>query len=140
MDASSVKLFAQNKLQIILTRKHKKANIFLLAIPDLFFNASLTEEDLMNAIRTRLSEATPSRGPRISATDADGNHMTIPAPSWLDLGDAHAYAAYTLMKKMHWPNELYGGYFGVDMYWVMSPKENREPEYIKMLSFLGRSL
>jgi hypothetical protein len=94
----------------------------------------------MRAIRTRYSGPTSSRGSRIHATDADQNHTSIPYPSWLSRDDAHAYAAYTLMKKMHWPNELYGGSFGVDMYWVMSPKENREPQYISMLSFLGRSL
>ena len=80
----------------------------------------------MKAIRTRYSGPTNTRGARIHATDSDGNRVTASYQYQMEFRRAHEYAAYSLMKKMGWPNELVGGGFGHDQYWVMLPHPSQE--------------
>lgn len=83
----------------------------------------------MKAIRTRYSGPTNTRGSRFTATDSDGNKATISYDYALDAEQNHEKAAYTLMKKMDWSNELLCGGFGNDLYWVMIPRESRTTPY-----------
>jgi hypothetical protein len=78
----------------------------------------------MKAIRTRYSGPTNTRGSRIHATDGDGNRVTVSYQYQMNTVDGHEYAAYSLMRKMGWNNELAGGGFGRDQYWVMLPRES----------------
>lgn len=75
----------------------------------------------MKAIRTRYYGCTNTRGSRIVASDGDRNSISIGYPHGLDSSDAHELAAYLLMRKMGWPNQLVGGGFQHDMYWTMVP-------------------
>jgi len=77
----------------------------------------------MKAIRTRYHGPTNTRGSRISATDSDGNRVTISYDYSLNSDKLHEKAAYTLMEKMMWPNEVVGGGFGSDTFWIMLPRE-----------------
>jgi len=73
----------------------------------------------MKAIRTRYSGPTDTRGSRFTATDSDGNRVTISYDYSLNADANHEKAAYSLMRKMGWGNQLIGGGFGHDQYWVM---------------------
>ena len=75
----------------------------------------------MKAIRTRYYGATNFRGSRIVATDGDKNSISIGYPHGLNTDEAHELAAYLLMQKMNWSNQLVGGGFSNDMYWTMLP-------------------
>jgi hypothetical protein len=90
----------------------------------------------MKAIRTRYSGPTNTRGSRIHATDADGNRVSISYPYHLNSGEASMLAAYRLMQKMRWPNELVSGGFGHDEYWVMLPHNTGKPMYETVLASL----
>lgn len=79
----------------------------------------------MKAIRTRYIGPSNTRGSRIIASDGDRNSLSIPYPHALTTDDAHELAAYKLMQKMGWPNELNGGGFQNDNYWTMLPRTNR---------------
>jgi hypothetical protein len=46
--------------------------------------------------------------------------------------DGHEYAAYTLMQKMGWPNELVGGGFGKDQFWIMLPRPAHVPPFYEV--------
>jgi hypothetical protein len=86
------------------------------------------------AIRTRYHGPTATRGPRISASDAGGNLVSISPDLPVTVGEldnAHRKAAYTLMRKMGWPNVLIPGSFAKDTYWVMLPGDHptTEPMY-----------
>ena len=64
----------------------------------------------MKAIETRFHGPTNTRGARISASDSDGNRVTIPYPHDARGGeDAHRAAAYALCAKMGWNGGLAGG-------------------------------
>ena len=66
----------------------------------------------MKAIRTKYHGATDTRGSRISASDEDGNRVTIPYPHELyELsGEAvHRKAAEALCEKMNWAGPMIGG-------------------------------
>lgn len=77
----------------------------------------------MKAIRTRYVGPTNTRDSRIIASDGDGNKVLIGYPHQLTSDDGHRLAAQTLMDKMEWRNEIVGGGFGNDNYWVMLAKE-----------------
>lgn len=83
----------------------------------------------MKAIRTRYSGPTNTRPSKITATDSDGNRVTVSYSTAEDWGDPHEYVAYLLMQKMGWSNELFGGGFGHDQYWTMRPRESGEPPF-----------
>lgn len=72
----------------------------------------------MKAIRTRYHSPTNTRGPRVSATDHDGNRISIPYAHEHDAETLHKIAAARLMQKMGWHGTLYGGHFDGDMIWV----------------------
>ena len=77
---------------------------------------------------------TNTRGSRIIASDADGNRVSISYPSAYSSDTAHEIAAYMLMEKMDWPNELIGGGYAHDNYWVMVPRIGKAPAvYLEFL-------
>ena len=64
----------------------------------------------MKAIRTRYSGPTNYRGPRIIATDDDGNRVIVGYPHELSGAAVHAYAAQKLAEKLCWvPCEMIAG-------------------------------
>ena len=75
----------------------------------------------MKAIRTRYYGAANFKGSKIIATDGDKNSISIGYPHGLNSDEAHELAAYLLMQKMDWPNQLIGGGFQNDMVWTMLP-------------------
>lgn len=86
----------------------------------------------MKAIRTRYSGPTNTRGARVIATDGDGNRATVSYQYQMAAVDGHEYAAYSLMRRMRWPNELIGGGFGNDQYWVMLPRDPQAPPFYEI--------
>lgn len=56
----------------------------------------------MKAIETRYHGPTNTRGSRISASDSDGNRVSIPYPYELSGEDVHRKAAEALAHKMGW--------------------------------------
>jgi hypothetical protein len=77
----------------------------------------------MKAIRTRYAGPTNTRGSRIIASDSDGNRAVMSYQHQYNSDELHRMAAQKLMDKMGWPNEIIGGGFGHDNYWVMLPKQ-----------------
>lgn len=63
----------------------------------------------MKAITTKYHGPTNTRGARISASDLDGNRVSIPYPHELSGEDVHRKAAEALMAKMDWTGPLVGG-------------------------------
>jgi hypothetical protein len=64
----------------------------------------------MKAIKTVYHGPGNVRGSRISASDEDGNRITIPYPDHAGMGmEAHAVAAKALCEKMGWDGKWYGG-------------------------------
>jgi len=65
----------------------------------------------MKAITTKYVGPTNTRGSRVSATDSDGNRISIPYEGGLDSQAAHRAAALALCKKMNWNSceRLVGG-------------------------------
>jgi hypothetical protein len=90
----------------------------------------------MKGIRTRYYGATNTKGSKIIATDGDRNLISIGYPHGLNSDEAHELAAYLLMRKMGWPNQLIGGGFQNDMYWTMVPVAGRDakPAYADFLA------
>jgi hypothetical protein len=77
----------------------------------------------MKAIRTKYHGATDTRGSRISASDEDGNRVSIPYPHELGGENCHRKAADALCAKMGWTGELIGGALkdGYAFVWVPGP-------------------
>ena len=63
----------------------------------------------MKAITTRFLGPTAMKGSRITASDQDGNRVTIPYRSELDTATAHLAAADVLCHKMGWSANLAQG-------------------------------
>jgi len=63
----------------------------------------------MKAIETRYHGPTNTRGARITASDLDGNRVTIGYPHELSGEACHQAAADALMNKMGWSGRLAGG-------------------------------
>lgn len=63
----------------------------------------------MKAITTKYRGPTNTRGARITATDGDGNHVSISYPYELSGVSVHASAALALCRKMNWHGEIIGG-------------------------------
>lgn len=63
----------------------------------------------MKAIKTTYKGPTNTRGSRITASDEDGNRISICYPRELSGMDAHAKAAVALCSKMQWDGVLHGG-------------------------------
>jgi hypothetical protein len=80
----------------------------------------------MKAICTKYHGPTDTKGSRYSASDEDGNKVTLSANYSLDVVGNHERAAQALMDKMGWKNQLLGGGWGSKMYWVMVPETKKE--------------
>ena len=63
----------------------------------------------MKAIVTKYHGPTDTRGSRISASDEDGNRISISYPDELNSADAHAKAAGVLCDKLGWHGSLVSG-------------------------------
>ncbi len=63
----------------------------------------------MKAIVTKYHGPTNMRGSRITASDEDGNRITIPYPHELSGEDVHRKAANALCTKMKWNGKLVAG-------------------------------
>jgi len=63
----------------------------------------------MKAIITKYISATNYKGARISASDGDGNKITIPYDNELSDAACYAKAAVALCKKMNWKGTLISG-------------------------------
>jgi len=82
----------------------------------------------MKAIVTKYHGPTDRRGSRISASDSDGNRVTIPYPYDLSGEDCHREAAEALCKKMNWPAQLIGGGLRNGYVFVFSPQQEENGE------------
>lgn len=72
----------------------------------------------MKAIITKYHGPTNTKGSRISATDDDGNRISISRESALSSEDCHKAAVVALCKKIGWRGTLQGGYTATGMAWV----------------------
>lgn len=63
----------------------------------------------MKAITTKYHGPTDTRGSRISATDGDGNRVTLPYDHSLSLGRNHDAAALALCARLGWGGRLVCG-------------------------------
>jgi len=63
----------------------------------------------MKAILTKYHGPTDTRGSRVSASDEDGNRVSIPYPHELSGEAVHRKAADALCQKMGWAGELICG-------------------------------
>lgn len=63
----------------------------------------------MKAITTKYHGPTNTRGSKISASDGDGNRVTISYPYELSGEAVHRAAADRLCEKMGWDHKLVGG-------------------------------
>ena len=63
----------------------------------------------MKAITTKYHGATNTKCSRISASDEDGNRVSISYPYGLSGETVHRQAADALCKKMNWTGKLVGG-------------------------------
>lgn len=63
----------------------------------------------MKAISTRYHGPTNTRGSKITASDEDGNRVSIGYPHELSGEACHRKAAETLCAKMGWTGNLIGG-------------------------------
>jgi hypothetical protein len=71
--------------------------------------ANTKEEKKMKAITTKYHGPTNTRGARITASDEDGNRVSISYPYELSGEDVHRKAADRLCEKMGWKGRLVGG-------------------------------
>lgn len=63
----------------------------------------------MKAILTKYHGPTNTRGSRISATDGDGNRVTVPYDHSMSLGRNHDAAALALCARLGWGGRLVCG-------------------------------
>lgn len=63
----------------------------------------------MKALFTKYHGPTNTLGPRITASDEDGNRVTIPYDDDLRDEAVHAKAVVALCRKMNWPGTLMRG-------------------------------
>lgn len=82
----------------------------------------------MQAIRTRYTGPTNTRGSRIHAQCAAGR-LSVPYDHAQDIEGNHRAACDALRFKLGWYGPEYaqmiGGDFGGDTYWVFTPKSSR---------------
>jgi hypothetical protein len=74
----------------------------------------------MKAIFTKYHGPTNYKGSRITASDSDGNKVTIPYNYEVSDEDVYKLAADALMHKMGWTGELVGGWYTHGMVFVFS--------------------
>jgi hypothetical protein len=75
----------------------------------------------MKAIFTKYHGPTDYKGSRISASDQDGNRVTISYPYELSGEDVHRKAAEALCAKMNWTGTLIGGSYGKGYVFTFGP-------------------
>ena len=75
----------------------------------------------MKAITTRFLGPTATKGARITASDEDGNRVTIPYQNSPDTVDMHRHAAMVLCEKMGWGTAIIGGSIKNGYVWVFLP-------------------
>lgn len=83
----------------------------------------------MKAIKTTYYSPTDFRGPKIVASDEDGNRITIGYPHEFSGMDAHAAAARALCQKMGWAGNLIGGGLKGCYVFVFEPKAGNYDRY-----------
>ena len=76
----------------------------------------------MKAITTKYHGPTDTRGARISATDNDGNRVTVPYEHALSGEAVHRVAAVALCKKMRWRGVLVAGATGAGYVYVWNDR------------------
>lgn len=77
----------------------------------------------MKAIVTKYHGPTDYKGSRITASDEDGNRITISYPHELSGEQVHRKAAQALCDKMGWSGELTGGSLKHGYVFVFTGKE-----------------
>lgn len=86
----------------------------------------------MKAIRVRYHGQTSTRGSRLTASDCDGNSVTVPYDSSEDRDQRYRNAAVALCRKMNWTGDMYQGWLGNDAVFVFNDDINtREPNKSK---------
>lgn len=80
----------------------------------------------MKAIFTKYHGPTNYKGARISASDSDGNRVTISYPYELSGEAVHRKAADALCAKMGWTGELIAGGTKTGYVFVWSPNSTRD--------------
>ena len=76
----------------------------------------------MKAIVTKYHGPTNTRGARVSASDEDGNRVSISYPYELSGEAVHRAACDVLCQKMSWSGELVGGSLKTGYAFVWSGK------------------
>lgn len=76
----------------------------------------------MKAILTKYHGPTDTRGARISATDGDGNRVTVPYDHALSLGRNHDAAALALCGRLGWGGRLVCGSTSRGYAYVFDPE------------------
>jgi hypothetical protein len=82
----------------------------------------------MKAITTKYHGPMNTRGSRISASDCEGNRISISYPHELNSTKAHRKAAQTLCDKMAWPWPMVGGHTKDGMVFVFVPALKDHPD------------
>lgn len=80
----------------------------------------------LRAIITKYHGPTNFEGSRYSASDCDGNRVTIECDYSLNSDENHARAARTLCEQMGWKGHMIGGWTKDGMTWVFS---NSTPQF-----------
>lgn len=75
----------------------------------------------MKAIRTKYNGPTDTRGSRISATDEDGNRVTVPYDHAENSNGNHDAAALALCAKMGWGGRLVRGWLRACAVYTFDP-------------------
>jgi len=79
----------------------------------------------MKAITTTLHGPTDTRGARITASDGDGNRITVPYDHGLNGSGNHRAACLALCAKLNWHGRLVGGLTRAGMVWVWADSQDR---------------
>ena len=79
----------------------------------------------MKAITTTYHGPTDTRGSRITASDGDGNRITVPYDHALNGAGNHRAACLALCAKLGWHGELVGGHTRTGMVWVWANSQDR---------------
>lgn len=77
----------------------------------------------MKAIRTKYHGPGNVRGSRVSATDEDGNRVSVPYNHAAARYGSHDAAALELCRKMGWTGTLIRGSLGDGFVYVFDPRE-----------------
>jgi len=77
----------------------------------------------MKAIFTKYHGPTNCKGSRISASDSDGNRISIGYPYELSGEEVHRKAALALCAKMKWHGDLAVGSYGKGYVYVWADRD-----------------